>query len=416
MKTLIFQMKYYISSILIAVSVSAFGQSFTINPQYSISENTDGDNIALTSSGNYLGIQGLRYKGTKAAKTAVVNNDYLLRIGAGGYYNAINNVVYDKSAIFFQATENWALNKYGTKISFFTTKNGTASSLEKMTIGNDGKIGMGITAPLSNLHIHEPTGSSVNFQLTNADAGATANDGFQINLNPSLGLFDFAVSINNKENAPLLFGTNNTTRLVIDETGKVGIGTFTPAKTFHVSAGLSGVTPNASSTVFIESNTNNYLNLATTNIAEQGVLFGKPTTGAESGGIIYTTANKMEMRTGGNFTRMLIDNVGNVGIGTSTPDNKLDVLGIIRANELILETGWADYVFDETYKLRSIDELDSFIKANKHLPNIPKASEIETEGLKVASTNKAMMEKIEELALYIIQLKKEIDVLNSKIK
>jgi hypothetical protein len=416
MKTHITGMKLFISSILIMTSIGVFGQSFTISPEQTTSESSSGDNIILKSGGEYIGLQSLRYKGTATAKTTVLNNDYLLRIGAGGFYNSSSNF-YDKSAIFFRATENWAFNKSGTKISFFTTKNGTTSSLERMTIGNDGKIGIGIVVPLSNLHLHEPTtASSVNFQLTNADAGATANDGFQINLNPSLGLFDFAVNINNKENAPLLFGTNNTPRLVIDETGKVGIGTLTPAKALHVFTGLSGVTPNASSTAFIESNTHNYLNLATTNTAEQGILFGKPTTGAESGGIIYTSTNKMEMRTGGNFTRMIIDNTGNVGIGTSTPDNKLDVLGIIRANELILETGWADYVFEESYKLRSIDELDTFIKANKHLPNIPKASEIETEGLKVASTNKAMMEKIEELALYIIQLKKEIDVLKSKVK
>lgn len=58
--------------------------------------------------------------------------------------------------------------------------------------------------------------------------------------------------------------------------------------------------------------------------------------------------------------------------------------------------------------------MEAFVKANKHLPNIPKASDIETNGLKVGETNKAMMEKIEELALYIIQLKKEIDILKAK--
>ena len=106
---------------------------------------------------------------------------------------------------------------------------------------------------------------------------------------------------------------------------------------------------------------------------------------------------------------------GNLGIGTSPQAlYRLAVNGSVRAKEVIVETGWADYVFDENYKLRSIDEMEAFIKANKHLPNIPAASEIETKGLKVGETNKAMMEKIEELALYIIQLKKEIDVLKSK--
>lgn len=105
---------------------------------------------------------------------------------------------------------------------------------------------------------------------------------------------------------------------------------------------------------------------------------------------------------------------GKVGIGIYPSSYKLEVNGTARAKEVIVETGWADYVFDESYKLRSIDEMERFIKENKHLPNIPKASEIENNGLKVGETNKAMMEKIEELALYIIQLKKEVDILKSK--
>ena len=105
---------------------------------------------------------------------------------------------------------------------------------------------------------------------------------------------------------------------------------------------------------------------------------------------------------------------GKVGIGVTPTLYKLEVNGTIRATEVIVETGWADYVFEENYKLRSIDEMEAFIKENKHLPNIPKASDIEKNGLKVGETNKAMMEKIEELALYIIQLKKEIDVLKAK--
>lgn len=117
----------------------------------------------------------------------------------------------------------------------------------------------------------------------------------------------------------------------------------------------------------------------------------------------------------GNTHFIVKNNTGEVGIGTfNTLGYKLAVNGTIRANEVIVETGWADYVFEENYKLRSIDEMEAFVKANKHLPNIPKASEIENNGLKVGETNKVMMEKIEELALYIIQLKKEIDVIKAK--
>ena len=92
----------------------------------------------------------------------------------------------------------------------------------------------------------------------------------------------------------------------------------------------------------------------------------------------------------------------------------LAVKGSIRANEVVVETGWADYVFDDKYKLLSLDEVEAHIKANKHLPGVPSAKEIETNGLKVGEVQAKMMEKIEELTLYVIELKKEIELLKAK--
>ncbi len=197
--------------------------------------------------------------------------------------------------------------------------------------------------------------------------------------------------------------------------GNVGIG-VAPLTKFHVKYGSSGITPYGMAG--FESNIDAFINLMSPSAYQSGVLFGSPLSSVR-GGIIYTNNSggayeSLALRTGGNLNRMVIDKNGNVAIGDFMPQNKLDVNGVIRAKEVIVETGWADYVFDENYKLRSIDEMAEFIKENKHLPNIPAASEIESKGLKVGETNKAMMEKIEELALYIIQLKKEIDTLKSK--
>jgi hypothetical protein len=105
---------------------------------------------------------------------------------------------------------------------------------------------------------------------------------------------------------------------------------------------------------------------------------------------------------------------GNVGIGKFNPENKLDVNGTARAKEIIVESGWADYVFNKNYKLRSLDEVEKFIKQNNHLPNIPSAKEIEEKGLHVGDVQRKMMEKIEELTLYMIELKKEIEQLKAR--
>ena len=118
----------------------------------------------------------------------------------------------------------------------------------------------------------------------------------------------------------------------------------------------------------------------------------------------------------GGASRMAINlGNGNVGIGVESPVYKLEVCGTIRAKEVRVETGWCDYVFEKNYKLKSIDELEKYINDNKHLPGIAPASEVEKEGLKVAEMNKAMMEKIEELTLYVIQLSKDNKKLQDEI-
>ena len=77
-------------------------------------------------------------------------------------------------------------------------------------------------------------------------------------------------------------------------------------------------------------------------------------------------------------------------------------------------TFWADFVFDARYKLPKLSEVETFIKENKHLPNVPSATEIQKNGAKLAELTTKMMQKIEELTLYVIHLEKEIEILKSK--
>lgn len=77
-------------------------------------------------------------------------------------------------------------------------------------------------------------------------------------------------------------------------------------------------------------------------------------------------------------------------------------------------TDWADYVFAKDYSLLPLDKVESFIHANKHLPNVPSADEMVKGGLDVAKTSKMFMEKIEELTLYMIELNKEVKALKAE--
>ncbi|MBK8496458.1 MAG: hypothetical protein IPL50_16710 [Chitinophagaceae bacterium] len=109
---------------------------------------------------------------------------------------------------------------------------------------------------------------------------------------------------------------------------------------------------------------------------------------------------------------------GGLRIGTTISPGgyKLAVDGKAICTELVvrLVANWPDYVFANDYKLRSLDEVETFINTNKHLPGIPSAKTIEAGGLGVGEMQKLQMEKIEELTLYIIALKKEMELLKAK--
>ncbi len=107
---------------------------------------------------------------------------------------------------------------------------------------------------------------------------------------------------------------------------------------------------------------------------------------------------------------------GNVGIGTSNPTYKLSVNGTIRSKELIVETGWADFVFDRSYRLRPLAEVEQFIKTHHHLPDMAPAGEISQQGMPIAETTTRMMQKIEELTLYLIAQQKQLTAQQRQIR
>ena len=192
--------------------------------------------------------------------------------------------------------------------------------------------------------------------------------------------------------------------------GNVGIGTKTPVGKLHINhPGPAAhvvlehpVLNNYSSLLFTNTGANRYWGIAgktgTGNLANDRMTFFNNANGFE--GIIITGDGYVSIP-------------GQMGIGTFNTAYKFAVNGSIRSKEVVVESGWADYVFDKGYRLLSLDEVEKFIQQNKHLPNIPSAKEIEEKGLSIGDTQKRMMEKIEELTLYILELKKEIDILKA---
>jgi hypothetical protein len=117
--------------------------------------------------------------------------------------------------------------------------------------------------------------------------------------------------------------------------------------------------------------------------------------------------------------RVSILNTGNMGIGTTTPTERLHVVGNIKVTGNVLagaSENIPDYVFEPDYKLMSLKQLGSFITQEKHLPNIPSALEMKDKDVNLNEFQMKLLEKIEELTLYVVQQSKEIESQTKIIK
>jgi hypothetical protein len=107
---------------------------------------------------------------------------------------------------------------------------------------------------------------------------------------------------------------------------------------------------------------------------------------------------------------------GNVGVGTTSPQSKLAVNGKITCKEVeVTLAGFPDYVFEADYDLMSLEQVEAYIKAHGHLPNVPSACEVEENGLGLGEMNKILLEKVEELTLHLIEKEAELKQLRADV-
>lgn len=371
---------------------------------------TNGDNIYNTNSGNVgigtsdpsrqVEIQGSSKEGYLALTRSDAGTSNLM--GALLYGNSV-----DDSLVHIRAFED-GVNDAG-RLEILTEGTDGGADI-RMTIKSNGNVGIGTTSPGTKLEVNGRilgTGSNSATMYLRANDEASGSKVWGIRSDQGNFYIGNATDayIGWKEIVTVL---NN---------GNVGIGTTNPISTLHVVTSGAPFTPDTASDDFvIGSSAATGISIQSGSINSGRIVFAIDGQ-IERGGIVYDHANsRMRFDTNNTANQMVIDQDGKVGIGTTDPQSKLAVNGMITAKDVkVTNTGWSDFVFDENYALASLDEVESFIGENKHLPDIPSAKEVEQQGLVVSEMLAKQMQKIEEMTLYLIELKKENNLLKATI-
>ncbi|RZK25859.1 MAG: hypothetical protein EOO43_04420 [Flavobacterium sp.] len=256
----------------------------------------------------------------------------------------------------------------------------------------DGNVGIGITSPSSKLDVLGDIRARNGLKILNYQNVMLA-DFFYDSTIDQMYLYGY------KSNSIFSIYTAGSRQFDITSAGNVGIGTSDPVSKLDVRGEINGI-----NSLKIRDH-GNYLKaeFSYDSVIDQMYLYGHKPSSMFS---IYT----------GGVRRFDITAAGNVGIGIFNPAEKLAVNGNIRAHEIKLETAnWPDYVFAEGFKLGTLEALETYIKGNKRLPDMPSASSIESAGLSVGEMVKLQQKKIEELTLHLIEQNRQIQQLKSKI-
>jgi hypothetical protein len=298
----------------------------------------------------------------------------------------------------FSGTD-WRIVNDGGKLQFLDAGNNFTGAADlNMTINQGGNVGIGIENAHSKLHVNGTEG-----------VGETGDGFFQVG-NPS-GLhlrFDGnEILARNNDSPSLLYFQywSGSLSLCYDDSGRVGIGTSNPVAKVQITDGDDVNLGSGGELVLGET--------TTTNLAMDGNEIQARNNGS---------AAPLYIQAGGGDVLFSPSENGQVGIGITSaanmPDNDylLAVDGKIIVEEVRVEVSgsWPDYVFNNDYALTPLNILENEIKEKGHLPGIPSAEEVEANGFDLGDMQKRMMEKVEELTLYVIELKKEIEALKKE--
>jgi len=290
------------------------------------------------------------------------------------------------------------LENGGSSQSHYVFQTLTNGGGQSVSITNSGKVGIGTTDPKYHLTVAGRLNSEANGDYYGAWFGGEAREN-----NPSFNLgswynnkveFMFDDSYDGLKVKTVDSGIEYDHNLVLRQ-GKLAVGGANAYATLHI---VSNSNSNGDNTARFEA---------------KGI-------GGAYSHIHYGQTGDWYIRSALSSGKVVLqDTGGGVAIGTTdTSDARLAVDGRIRAEEVVvaMSENWPDYVFEDGYELRTLGEVEAHIDEHGHLPGIPSASVIEEEGLSVGAVQTKMMEKIEEMTLYIIDQNKRMEEKDRQIE
>jgi len=277
-------------------------------------------------------------------------------------------------------------------------------------------VGIGTTSPGALLHLYKATDASEkiesgggNYTYLQLATPTSSGDGYLVkNISTANSMLDKSLYLWNSI-GPIQFSPGGVAGGTVTflANGNVGIGTTSPGTKLHVAGSndmfklenTDGTTANQYTQMELVAGTaHNYI---WTNNQNSPGFFGG------SGALnLYTgSASPIAFFTNGSSTpQMVMASGGNVGIGTTTPDQLLSVAGTIHSKQVKVDLiGWPDYVFKPKYHLPSLLEIKTYVDKNHHLPGIPSEQDVAKNGINLGEMNKLLVKKVEELTLYQIE-------------
>ncbi len=393
----------------ISLSNFATGWSLSNNITFTTNNVGIGTNIApekLTVDGNIL-VNG-SISGTSINVVDIV--------GAGKEIKIMNSLCLKGLDVNIPGSKNMICGMNGDL--YVQSTSGNYNTI--INQGNTGKVGIGVI-PTEDFHVGKSAKFDGGVNFSNLSINTTVTEILTIDGSGKVlrsgDLLPLASSLYNVEcrtdgNGDITpFWRNGPWKTYIGGTAceqniKVGINMINPVTNLHVEGdgyfskevGI-GALPTADSKVNINSDVVGQTGLIVTTSTSSSDDFG-----VEEYGIVS-----------------VVDNDGTKGFALYDSRINQDVFrvrgtGMVQAKSVMVSLSvWSDFVFDDSYKLMSLKELEKYVEKNNHLPNIPSETEVKKNGIDLGEMDAKLLQKIEELTLYLIEQQKEIDELKSQL-